>query len=159
MSLNIINIKNENEALKKQINELKQENNKLKNDLLMVNQTLLNYQNNINKLNMNLFEKEKELNYLKQKLKNNGNMKQFVDYNNIIVVNFISGDGRINYGIKCLNTDTFAEVEEKLYKIYDEYRNTNNQFVSGGKIIIRFKKIYENNIKDGQKVQLIVPSE
>ena len=159
MSLNIINIKNENEALKKQINELKQENNKLKNDLLMVNQTLLNYQNNINKLNMNLFEKEKELNYLKQKLKNNGNMKQFVDYNNIIVVNFISGDGRINYGIKCLNTDTFAEVEEKLYKIYDEYRNTNNQFVSGGKIIIRFKKICENNIKDGQKVQLIVPSE
>ena len=71
-----------------------------------------------------------------------------------MVVNFISGDGRINHGIKCLKTDTFAEVEEKLYQIYGDYRETNNQFIAKGNIVKRFKKMSENNIKNGDKVQL-----
>ena len=58
-----------------------------------------------------------------------------------MVVHFISGDGKINQGINCLPTETFAEVEEKLYKIYDEYRETNNMFLAKGNIIKRFKKI------------------
>ena len=45
-----------------------------------------------------------------------------------MVVHFNSGDGKIDHGIKCLPTETFAEVEEKLYKIYDEYRETNTVF-------------------------------
>ena len=60
-----------------------------------------------------------------------------------------------NCPIKCLKTDTFAEVEEKLYQRYEEYRETNNNFLGKGKIILRFKKICENNIKDGDKIQLI----
>ena len=72
-----------------------------------------------------------------------------------MVVNFISSDQKINYGIKCLKTDTFAEVEEKLYQKYEEYRETNNNFISKGNVILRFKKIYENNIADGDKVELI----
>ena len=79
-------------------------------------------------------------------------MKQFVDFNNIMVINFISGDGNINEGIKCLKTDTFAQVEEQLYKIYDKYRKTNNTFMFGGKTVFRFKTIEENKIKDGEKI-------
>ena len=81
-------------------------------------------------------------------------MKNFVDYNNIMVINFVSGDGIINQGIKCLKTETFAEVEEKLYKLYEKYRSTNNIFLHGGNTILRFKTIEENNIRDNDKVQL-----
>ena len=74
----------------------------------------------------------------------------------IMVINFVTGDGKImNCGIKCLPDETFAEVEEKLYKIYNEYRNTNsNYFIYGGRQILRFKKIRENKIKDGAVIQL-----
>jgi len=72
-----------------------------------------------------------------------------------MVVHFISGDGAINQGIKCLPTDTFAQVEEKLYQIYDNYRdNINNTFLAKGNIIKRFKTMSENHIKNGDKIQL-----
>ena len=65
----------------------------------------------------------------------------------------MSGDGKIsNIGIKCLKTNTFAEVEEKLYQTYNEFRETNNVFLAGGKVILRFKTIEQNNIKDGEIV-------
>ena len=34
----------------------------------------------------------------------------------IMVINFVSQDSTVNRGIKCLPTDIFAEVEEKLYQ-------------------------------------------
>ena len=39
-------------------------------------------------------------------------------------------DHSLIYPIKCLPSDIFAEVEEKLYKIFPEYRETNNVFSS-----------------------------
>ena len=128
--------------MKKEIDRLNQENKK-QND----------YISQINNLKNQLKEKDKEINDLKNKI-SKGNIKQYVDYNDIMVVNFISGDGKINEGIKCLPTETFAEVEEKLYQIYDEYRETNNIFLAKGNIIKRFKKMSENNIKNGDKIQL-----
>ena len=71
-----------------------------------------------------------------------------------MVVHFISGDGEINQGINCLPTEIFAEVEEKLYKIYNEYRETNNIFLANGNVIKRFKTMSENKIKNGDKIQL-----
>ena len=133
--------KHENKKLKKQINNLQQEINRLNEE----NQKLIKIQ---------LKNKDKEINDLKKKI-SNGNIKQYVNYNDIMVVNFISGDGKINHGIKCLPTETFAEVEEKLYKIYDEYRdNYNNTFLANGNVIKRFKTMSENNIKHGDKIQL-----
>ena len=76
-----------------------------------------------------------------------------------MVVHFISGDGKINRGIKCLPTETFAEVEEKLYKIYDEYRKENIIFLAKGSIIIKDKKMSENNIKDGDIIQVQILNE
>ena len=75
-----------------------------------------------------------------------------------MVVNFISGDGKINCGIKCLKDDIFAVVEEKLYQQYNEYReNNNNIFLAGGRIIYRFKTMSENNIKNNDRIQLQIP--
>ena len=91
---------------------------------------------------------------MKLKYKNN-NQNKFVNLEDVMVINFISTDSKINKGIKCLETDTFAEVEEKLYQIYDEFRNTNNAFTINGRTILRFKNLKENQIKDGDSVILI----
>ena len=122
-----------------------------------------NLNNEINKLrNMNevlinqISLKDNEINNLKLKLENNYASKSNVPMKDIMVINFVTGDGKImNCGIKCLPDETFAEVEEKLYKIYDEYRNTNsNYFIYGGRTILRFKKVKENKIKNGAVIQL-----
>ena len=150
--------KEENLKLKQQINNLQQEINKLNNKLQNANQSVINIQqqqfnyiNEINNLRNQLKDKEREL----KDLNNNKNKDGYVNFNNIMVVHFISGDGKINQGIKCLPTDTFAQVEEKLYQIYDEYRdNYNNTFLARGNVIKRFKTMNENNIKNGDKIQL-----
>ena len=161
MNNNLINelnhYKNENKQLKEQINNLLQEiktlNNNLANsnqNIINLQQQLFNYNNQVNNLKNQLKDKERELNDLKINKSKDG----YVNYNNIMVVHFNSGDGKIDHGIKCLPTETFAEVEEKLYKIYDEYRETNNIFLAKGNVIKRFKKMSENNIQNGDKIQL-----
>ena len=149
--------KNENKQLKEQINNLQQEINRLNNNLQNANQNIINLQqqqvnyiNQINNLKLQLKDKVKELDIIKMNKSKDG----YVNYNNIMVVHFNSGDGKIDHGIKCLPTETFAEVEEKLYKIYDEYRETNNIFLAKGNVIKRFKKMSENNIQNGDKIQL-----
>ena len=157
--------KNENINLKNKINQLKIDNDKLNTELIKANKIISNFnniQNNqqgnnniINNLNEMIKMKDDIINDLKNKLQNNTNNNFNVNYNDILYVHFISLDQKINHAIKCLKTDTFAEVEEKLYQQYEEYRETNNNFITKGKIVLRFKKICENNIKDGDKIQLI----
>ena len=48
-----------------------------------------------------------------------------------MVINFVSSDGIINEGIACIKTELFAQVEEKLYKIYEKNKETNNIFFMG----------------------------
>ena len=145
--------------MKNKIKILTKENNKLRDDLIKANKTISNLNNNsqknnnINNLNNIIQNKDLEINNLKLQLENNKNIN--VNYNDIIVIQFISTDEKINCAIKCLKTDIFAEVEEKLYQKYEEYRETNNNFIAKGRLVLRFKKIYENNIKDGDKIQLL----
>ena len=116
-----------------------------------------NIQKNIKIENENLIslliEKENEIKELKNKIQNNIIEKPKYDINDIMVINFISSDSSIHCGIKCLSTDVFAEVEEKLYKKYDNLRNFNNTFIVNNKPILRFKKLSENNIMDGDVIQ------
>ena len=72
-------------------------------------------------------------------------------------VYFTSMDQNIHYPIPCVNTDIFAEVEEKLYKEYPIYRETNNIFLFNGNEILRFKSIEDNKIKNGLPVILVIP--
>ena len=157
--------KNENEKLKDKINKLKNDNEKLNNELIKANKIISNFNNSqnnqqgnnniINNLNQLITIKDKEINDLKNQLNNIGNIQKPFNSDDILYIHFISLDQKINNVIKCLKTDTFAEVEEKLYQKYEEYRETNNNFLFKGKKILRFKKICENNIQDGDKIQLI----
>ena len=111
----------------------------------------------VKSLNDIIESQEKEINKLKLELqKNNINSTQNpINLDETMTINFYSLDQKINCKINCLKTDTFAEVEEKLYQRYEEYRETNNNFIINGKLILRFKKIYENNINNEDKVQLL----
>ena len=114
--------------------------------------------NEIKKLKDEINQKENQINKLKielQKEKNKTN-KKMIDYNDMIAINFISTDQKINkFPISCVKTDRFAEIEEKLYQEFEEFRETNNTFMVNGTTILRFKKMSENNIKDGDTIQLI----
>ena len=161
--------KSENKELKMTIEKLKEENNKLNNELIKANKIISNLNNNqnsnhaneqmISKLNKELLMKEDIINNLKNQIKNSNitENKKLFGYDDILFVHFISMDQKVNCPIKCLSTDTFAEVEEKLYQKYEEYREPNNNFIAKGKVVLRFKKICENNIKDGDKIQLLPP--
>ena len=105
-----------------------------------------------------LLLKENQINNLKLELQNekNKNNEKTININDILAVNFISTDQKINkYPISCFKTDRFAEIEEKLYQEFDEFRETNNTFIVNGTTVLRFKKMSENNIKNGDTIQLI----
>ena len=157
------NLKNEIKKLNSQLQYYINENHNLK---LNNNQMNINMQNNINNeinnlkkeiinLKNQLYLKDNEIIKLKNEILNLKNNGKNVNLNDILVIHFVSGDFKINKGIKCLPDETFAEAEERLYKIYDEYRNTNNMFLFNGNQILRFKKIKENKIHDGDQVQLV----
>ena len=112
--------------------------------------SIQSYQNIIN-------QKEQELNNLKKQLGNINyqNKGNYVDMNKLMSVNFISVDQKIHFSVPCIDSDTFAEVEEKLYKKYNNFRDTNNTPICSGKPILRFKILYENKIKDEDVVQII----
>jgi hypothetical protein len=103
--------------------------------------------NEINNLKQIIIQKDKEINELKSKIP-----KRNVNMDEIMVINFLSTDQNIRCGISCLADDTFAEVEEKLYKKFDQFRDTNNVLLFGGNIILRFKKVRENNLHDGDTI-------
>ena len=76
-----------------------------------------------------------------------------------MIVNFISTDSKVHFMTKCVKNNTFAEIEEKLYREYPEYRETNNTFLANGNQVLRFKTIEENKIGNGLPVTLIAPLE
>ena len=166
------NLLNEINRLKAKLEQYKIENTNLKSNLDRANQInenlqrnqinysnyqilIQNLQNENNNLKTQLIIKDNEINHLKLKIKNNKKEDEYVNINDIMVVNFISTDNSVHCGIKCMPSYTFAKVEEELYQFYDNLRNTNNAFIVKGRPILRFKKICENNIKNGDIVQLI----
>ena len=154
----INNLKNELTKAKKiieqqklTINELQNKLNNNTNIINNLNNTINNYQNIIN-------QKDVELNNFRAQLNNNINIQKNVNFDDIMCVNFISSDQNVHYAASCLKTNTFAEIEEKLYKQYPQYRETNNSFIANGTQVLRFKTIAENKIGNGLQVTLIVPS-
>jgi len=156
-------LKEDFDILMQNYDKLKEDNEKLSNELNKNKYSIFNFEdklklnlNEINNLKKIILQKDDEINILNLKLKNlEAFSKKTFNNNDIISVHFISPDNNINCPIKCLKNDTFAEVEERLYQKYQEYRESNNKFISKGKSVMRFKKIIENNINDGDKIELI----
>ena len=144
---NIIYQQNQN------INILQNELNKIKNMYYLNN----NYNNMIQSLQNTIMQKDQEIMNLKNILQNNNFINLKVYKNDIITINFISTDGSLHYAVSCDKNETFAEAEEKLYKKYPNYRETNNYFLYGGRNILRFKTIENNKIVSGEPITLCIP--
>ena len=153
----IDNLKNELTKARKIIEQQKLTINDLQNKLNNSNNIINNLNNEINNYKNIISKKDLELNNIKSQL-NNNIPNNNVNFNDIMCVNFISSDKNVHFAISCLKTNTFAEIEEKLYKQYPQYRETNNNFLANGTQVLRFKTIAENNIGNGLPVTLIVPS-
>ena len=167
------NINNESNKIKKLINELNKykkendelklkldislkENNKLKKDLIKANKIISNLQNNneINKLRDELNMKENELKVLNNKIIYNAQEDVKAKYKDIKFVTFVSMDSSVQCGIKSLDKDKYNDVEEKHKKNYKNLSNNKNMFIANSKPILNFKKMNENNKKDGDIFQL-----
>ena len=109
-------------------------------------------------------KRDQEINKLKKDWENkniNNNIKQelTIKESDMATVYFTSSDQRINFAIPCVKYNTFAEVEEKLYKEYPEFRETNNIFIANGNQVLRFKTIEDNKIGNGKPVILMLPQD
>ena len=131
--------------------------NNLQNKLNNFNNTINNYQTQINNLKNDITKKNLELNNLRNQL-NNNNLNNYIASNQKMSVNFILMDKNVFYSVPCIKTDIFAHIEEKLYKQFPQYKETNNIFISNGTTVLRFKTIAENKLENGLPVTLIVPS-
>ena len=165
---NILQSNNNNDEINKLKNELTKANKVIEQQKLTINELqnkLNNYNNIINNLNKDInnyrniiSKKDIELNNYKSQLNNTNIQNNKVYINDIMSVNFISSYQTVHFSVPCLKTNTFAEIEEKLYKQYPQYRETNNTFLANGMQVLRFKTIDENKIGNGLPVTLIVPS-
>ena len=141
------------------------DDNSTKNKLKELDQTISDKNEEISKLKkenetLKTEIKEKDIRINTLNLNNNSEIKKpkLIPQEEMTCVYFQSQDQRINYPITCLNSNVFAEIEEKLYLEYPDYRKTNNYFLFEGNQILRFKTIKENNIVNGKPVTLVVPS-
>ena len=155
----INNLKSELSKANKIINEQKLKIQELQTQLNIYNNNINNLNNNIKNYQNIINQKDIELNNIKnQLLSNNNKIINNFNLDEMMCVNFISGDQQIHYAVPCLKSNTFAEVEEKLYQKFPVYRETNNNFIANGNLVLRFKTIGENKIGNGLPVTLIVPS-
>ena len=147
-------LKKENEILKINKNDLQKQIN---DDLNIINDEKQKNQSLQDRIN----QKDNEIKKLKEELADKvlalNSHNQLIMKNQMMSINFISTDSYLHYSIPCLSTDIFAEIEEKLYKEYPEYRETDNYFLYNGNKIFRFKTIEQNNIKNGKPITLITP--
>ena len=148
-----------NKIIEKQRIEIQDLTNKI-NSFKNLNEQINIFKNEIKrkdgKINQLLLQLQND-----SKLNNNVNMnipKKQIDLEDMRCVTFITTDQSLFYGISCSGNDVFAEIEEKLYKEYPEYRETNNTFLANGIEILRFKTINYNKIGSGKPIMLIKPS-
>jgi alanyl-tRNA synthetase len=140
------------EQQKVEIKDLKNKLNTIKNIDL----------NEIKTLKTEITIKDNQLNQLRRQLQNNNsnnNETKIINISDTKFVSFISNDKKILNIIPCIGDETFAEIEEILYRDYPQLRETNNTFFLNDKEILRFKTINDNKIENGKQVLLIKPSE
>ena len=94
----------------------------------------------------------KSLNSKINDLKNNTDKDKIANIKSreeIIAILFKSFNEDIQRPISCKITDTFIQIEEKIYNEYPKYKDFNTYFTVNGNVIKRFKTLDENKIKDG----------
>ena len=130
----------------------------LSNELKIEKDKNIKLQNNINsylktvkELNINIKKLESDIkskNIIIENLTNRiGGLSLNSDNSEHMNFYICSIDETISFPVSCKNTDTFAKIEEELYKEYPEYKNDDTYFMVSGTKLKRFQTIQENNLK------------
>ena len=135
--------------LSKEINELKDQINQKDKKIERLEETNNNQNKEINLLKSENIKQIKEIKELESK-----NPYKLKKNEKLITIIFVSSDQKIYYSLICKNTQKFAYVEQELYDIFPEYKETENFFLLNGEKINRNKTIEENNIKFSDKIMV-----
>jgi len=139
----------ENQNLKKKLNEI-----------IIENKKVLNYENQIETLKMEITKKNKEIE--KYQSYEKINLNNSIDYINpgekALSINFVSmGNQDIgHYSLVCKNTDLFVRLEERLYKDFPKFKEYDTFFKVNTRGIKRFKTLDENNIKSNDIISIFI---
>ena len=149
---NDIDYENSIKILTEDLNKYKDLSNQKDKEINDLKIQLQNKEKNIESLNTLISEKIDELNNFKNNFnRNNDNLVSNLNQGEMVIsALFTSSDKKITYSIACKNTTPFVKLEEKLYKEYPEYKNTENYFLYNGNRVRRFKTIEENQIESGK---------
>jgi len=101
-----------------------------------------------------LFEKEKIIEQLNLKLLNCP--FELLPNERILSIILISIDESINYSLICKNTDNFSFIENKLYELIPEYKNSDIYFMLKGKKIDKSKNLDENRIHNNDIITIYI---
>ena len=146
-------VKEPNNEIIKLKNELNKANLIIEQQKLIINDLqnkLLNYSKIINNYKIKVITEELDLKKHDIQLNENIEINNSANFNEVVMVNFILADKELNFAIPCKKNDVFAEVEEKLYKHFPKYRETNNNFY--------LNAINKNKIEGDFPVILVVPA-
>ena len=131
---------------------------KLLSQLQLNNNKIIEMMNNKNnqELNINLykaiFDKDEEIKILKIKL--NRFPFELNENEKLLTVIFTTYDEIFYYSIICKNTERFNAIENKLYDVYSDYSNPENNFVFNGRKINKVKTLEQNGIKNNSIIIL-----
>ena len=156
----------QNNILIKRINELenelkieKEKNNEINNIIKIYKEKeeKMNIYGNESKelLIQKLLEKDNEIKELKLKLSKFP--FELNEGEELMCINFNSDDQKIkNYSIICKNSDIFNLIENKIYKDFPEFYNSENYFTVNGMKIHKNKTLKENKISNNDVIILNV---
>ena len=152
------------ELLNNKYNKLNEELENAKRTINDLNTKLSNYKNQYKEKIVELQKiidiKNQEINQLNSRINNNSSGMIFMPGDKIISIVFISGNQKIQYYNRAYkDTEIFSRVEEKLYNEYPEFKDKDTYLMVRGNKIKRFKTLKENNIKNGDVIQVHIYDE
>ena len=149
---------NEKDAKNKLNKQLEEANKKIR-DLSdqLTNLNASNQKNKIIELQNTIDMKNKEISELYVRINNNNNNNgvKFMTGDNIIGIGFMSVNQEIQHFNRAYkDTEIMARIEEDLYNEYPEFKEKDTYLMHNANKIKRFKTLKENNVKNGDIIQV-----
>ena len=143
--------KNKNKKLLEELNKEKIKVKELNEKIKIYENSYKNKLKIIKELEKQINSKNLEIDYLKENSDKN-KITPIKSGEEIITIFFTSYNQEFHRRIPCRNTDIFSKIEEKIYKEYPKYKDSNTYFTVNGNVVDKLKSLKENEIKDGNTI-------
>ena len=151
-----IDLYNEKDLKNKLNIKLEEANKKIRDLSYQLSNNMNNIQNNkILELQRIIDMKNQEISQLYGRINSNNNGIKFMPGDNIIGIGFNSVNQKIqNFSRAYKDSEIVARIEEELYNEYPEFKDKETYLMVKGNKIMRFKTLKENNVKNGDIIQV-----